>query len=683
MAQYESPGRPLKYSEKKTMLRGFSRFFIDINADTTKIPQNTAYRNLYTGVTCAVDVSMEDGESYVEGDLKVWRVGLKSENAKGISLFFDRFLLPEGGKLFVYNKEQTKIFGAFTSKNNNQSNQLLIRPLPSDSIIVEYQEPLNTSYRADLHISLATHELRYTNDFLSSNICSPHATWQDEANVLKQSVCLLFMVGTTNSFFGSGSLINNPQKRPYVYTAGHNITSADMAKRTIFYFNYEVPAQDSTFQGSQEFTISGSTLLARADDIDFALVELNKMPPITYRPYLAGWTREYPTAPMMCIQHPNGDIKKVSFSNSTPSIKRFNIYNDSWNIARWDKGVTESGSSGSPLFDANGYIVGQLTGGSSFCNNPVDDYFSRLLISWDYYSNLDSQLACHLDPDREDLMKMEGCDPYVDEAVTRISNITKEDEISLLRVEKSPLVGHNAYGYNRFAERFDLNRELYVHGAYIVPFKGRYNANVPINLNVYSGGDTPETLLSSVVVNPQEAICTRSGNHSKRDLEKFSQREIFVALPEPVLVSKNLFVSLEISYDGMTSKDTLALACAMGKPNCTAYFYDGQWKLFTQHPSGEHSMSIWVDPVVSKKKVVGIDEYVAQMNNYIVYPNPTKGQVNITPANSGKYKLYNLSGNLISEGYVPQSLVLPEYGFYLLELTHTSGQKEIHKLICH
>ena len=169
MAQYESAGKPLKFSaESAGLKRSLSSFYVDIQADTTKIPTETQGRKLISGVTSNVDISMNDGVTFVEEGLKVWRVGVKSKNAKGISLFFDRFLLPEGGKLFVYNPDQSIVFGAFTSENNNSENKLLIRPLSSDSLVVEYLEPLNASFKADLHISLATHEMRSVNQFLKS-----------------------------------------------------------------------------------------------------------------------------------------------------------------------------------------------------------------------------------------------------------------------------------------------------------------------------------------------------------------------------------------------------------------------------------------------------------------------------------------------------------------------------------
>jgi hypothetical protein len=312
-------------------------------------------REYVSGVTCPLNISMNDGSTFVEGDMKVWRLGLHSDNAKGISLYFDNFLLPEGGKLFVYNPSQTIVYGAFTSENNNDANQLLIRPLASDSIIVEYQEPFTAPFEAELHLSIATHELRTVNAFMASNECTQVVAYYAKAETVKRAVCLLYMVGDTQSYWGSGALINNANHKPYVYTAGHNIKTADLAPRTVYYFNYEVPDVDVNFQGPRQFTISGSKLISRDSEVDFALVELNKMPPADYRPYLAGWTRKTPKAPFMCVQHPVGDVKKASFVNEL-SVSYFNnyYYKTYWWVKRWAEGVTEKGSSGSPLFDADG-----------------------------------------------------------------------------------------------------------------------------------------------------------------------------------------------------------------------------------------------------------------------------------------------------------------------------------------
>src|SRR5690606_34279814 len=102
------------------------------------------------------------------------------------------------------------------------------------------------------------------------------------------------------------------------------------------------------------------------------------------------------------IHHPAGDIKKISTYSS-------NLVSDTWGgpagthwRVTWTAnasghGVTEGGSSGSPIFNAAGRIIGTLTGGSSFCNAPSNpDYYGKMSYHWT--SNPGDDLSTYLAP---------------------------------------------------------------------------------------------------------------------------------------------------------------------------------------------------------------------------------------------------------------------------------------------
>jgi PKD repeat protein len=63
-------------------------------------------------------------------------------------------------------------------------------------------------------------------------------------------------------------------------------------------------------------------------------------------------------------------------------------------------GVTEGGSSGSPLFNITGQVVGTLTGGGSYCSSPeLSDFFGKISYGWQSNGTADSnQLRPWLDP---------------------------------------------------------------------------------------------------------------------------------------------------------------------------------------------------------------------------------------------------------------------------------------------
>ena len=75
----------------------------------------------------------------------------------------------------------------------------------------------------------------------------------------------------------------------------------------------------------------------------------------------------------------------------------------------WDRGTTEGGSSGSPLFDQNKRVIGQLHGGVGQCTN-VNDWYGRLSTSWQGGGTSGSRLADFLDSLSTGAMTLDGRD---------------------------------------------------------------------------------------------------------------------------------------------------------------------------------------------------------------------------------------------------------------------------------
>ena len=73
-------------------------------------------------------------------------------------------------------------------------------------------------------------------------------------------------------------------------------------------------------------------------------------------------------------------------------------------------GVTEGGSSGSPLFNYDGQIVGTLTGGSSYCNTPTSpDVYGKMSYHWTSNGTPnDERLKPWLDPTNSGVTTLNG-----------------------------------------------------------------------------------------------------------------------------------------------------------------------------------------------------------------------------------------------------------------------------------
>src|SRR5204862_401196 len=81
-----------------------------------------------------------------------------------------------------------------------------------------------------------------------------------------------------------------------------------------------------------------------------------------------------------------------------------------WRIGSYEQGTTEPGSSGSPLFDQNHRIVGQLHGGTASCTSLTYDEYGKVAASWDGGGATSSRLSNWLDPGSSGAVTMNGVD---------------------------------------------------------------------------------------------------------------------------------------------------------------------------------------------------------------------------------------------------------------------------------
>ena len=80
-------------------------------------------------------------------------------------------------------------------------------------------------------------------------------------------------------------------------------------------------------------------------------------------------------------------------------------------IVDWDVGTTEPGSSGSPLFDQNHRVVGQLHGGYAACGNNSSDWYGRFFKSWTGGATNATRLSNWLDPGSTGATTVDLLDP--------------------------------------------------------------------------------------------------------------------------------------------------------------------------------------------------------------------------------------------------------------------------------
>jgi len=135
---------------------------------------------------------------------------------------------------------------------------------------------------------------------------------------------------------------------------------------------------------------------------------LNNAPPDDYNVYYLGWNNEDVTSNTgVTIHHPQGDIMKISaystslFSTSWLGLAEGSHWEVVWSPTDSGFGVTEGGSSGCPIFNNSGELIGTLTGGGASCSNPTSpDQYGKFAYHWTSNGTTDDrQLSPWLDPD--------------------------------------------------------------------------------------------------------------------------------------------------------------------------------------------------------------------------------------------------------------------------------------------
>lgn len=354
-------------------------------ADGVKAPYRFGFNH-------ATDITLQNSGGWItlpNGD-RVWRVGIHCPGAYSINFEFNTYVVPPGGRVFVWNENGDQL-GAFTAESNPGRTELGVTQLPGDRITIEYHEPAAATGQGDLRIGQVTHAYRDVfarakglNDSGPCNnnvICPEGDDWRDQ-------IASVAMITVGGSGICTGQLLNNCNNdgTPYFLTANH-CTSGSNVGTWVFRFNWESPTCTPTTNGPTTQTVSGSTLLTSSAGSDVALLELNATPPASYNVYYSGWDASGDTpSSQTCIHHPSGDIKKISFDNNSAGQGNFGGA-QCWHIFAWDDGTTEPGSSGAGLWDQDHRIIGQLFGGTASCSNNVDDFFGRFDVSFSLLDN--------------------------------------------------------------------------------------------------------------------------------------------------------------------------------------------------------------------------------------------------------------------------------------------------------
>jgi hypothetical protein len=394
-------------------------------------------------INVALDLFNSGQWTELENGDRIWRLQVKSTGARTINFMMDRYELPPGAQMFIYNDDRSDKIGPYTAAENQEDGVLGTWIVYGDHVWLEYYEPVNVRGLGRISIDTVVHGYRgfggAEDAFLKLNesgacnvdvMCNPNqgssngVNWNTVRDNYRHAVARILING---SGLCTGTLVNNVREdgTPYFLTADHCLGNAAdgsgssyPANGWSFGFDWYTNTPDcATFANTSgpfnpTRVLSGAQLRSNRGATDVALFELNQTPPASWDLYYAGWSRasSAPTA-QLCMHHPSGDIMKLARNDQSATPVTVSGV-QCWNVANWDYGVTEGGSSGSCLINPNGHIVGTLLGGSAACNgvndNNAPDYYGRIDLGWTAGSTASTRLRDWLDPDNTGAVSYDG-----------------------------------------------------------------------------------------------------------------------------------------------------------------------------------------------------------------------------------------------------------------------------------
>jgi hypothetical protein len=350
----------------------------------------------------------------------VYTAELESPEAAALRVQFTGFRLPEGAGIYLYNSSG-QVFGPYTGRGPHGDGEFWSHTLVGESVTLQLRQvgPGNTSQlqATGFKISGLAHiRPRYMTGHCSENgraWCSVNPECLDTSSVVdiaRDAVAHMQWVSGAWVYFCSGGLIADTDpaipERPLFLTANHCLSRKKEARSLENFFQLTAPCgttscddyNDHRAGHLQELRTLGATVLSTDVQTDHTLLKLND--PAPPGSAFLGWYSQpvdTSTGLLYRVHHPGSSPQSYSEHIVDPD----SIVCSGWPRGKWIYstdlvGATEGGSSGSPVVNAAGQVVGQLTGGCGY-GGTACDYANFWTVDGAFAAYFD-QVRQYLDP---------------------------------------------------------------------------------------------------------------------------------------------------------------------------------------------------------------------------------------------------------------------------------------------
>lgn len=374
-------------------------------ADLEEMERGQAFEpRLRVGVAKPADVEVRLGNQLFKarrvgaldltGDGFVWSAVVRSPGAVALRLHLTDLQLPAGVELYVYNA-RGQAFGPFTESGELWPNTTF----GAEAVIqLHYQGDEVPAALSGVHFRIAdvghltdkflqgrSQGSLFEKDFCSFNEpCVENASCSSMPGAIsaaRDAIAEMLFVSGGWYYICTGGLIadtDDTSEIPYFLTANHCIGKSRVAATLEAFFQFVTPCGGECydFEGAGLPSTLGATLVSTSRTSDYSLLELAE--PAPGGTAFLGWNST-PVAfadgtVLHRISHPSGAPQAYSrHVVDTSKVTCSGWPRGDWIYSHDVYGATEGGSSGSPVLNGDGQVVGQLTGACGYnVNDPCD-----------------------------------------------------------------------------------------------------------------------------------------------------------------------------------------------------------------------------------------------------------------------------------------------------------------------